>query len=167
MLPHEGAGRPSNEEERVIDHERFMTRAIELARAHTPELPFGAVLIDTETEQIVAEGFSRSPENPLWHGEMDALNRYFASETRVAPERLQLYTTAEPCPMCAGALYWAAIPKVVFGTRVTTLRRLEWDRIDIPAIEVARRAAYARLAVVGPVLEAECNRLFAEVRSRD
>lgn len=149
----------------MIDHDHFMTRAIELARQHTPALPFAAVLIDAETEEVVAEGWNREAEHPLRHGETDALERYFASTepgARLAPDRLQLYTTAEPCPMCAAALYWARIPKVVYGTRVGTLKRLGWDQIDVSAGEVARRAQYPRLHVVGPVLEAECNRMFAD-----
>ncbi len=147
----------------MIDHDRYMARAIELAREHTPDLPFAAVIVDTETGEIVAEGFNRSKENPLLHGEIDALNRYLASEPRLPPERLLLYTTAEPCPMCAGAIYWVGIPKVVYGTRVSRIKRLGWDQIDIPAGEVARRAQHpARLAVIGPVMEAECNRLFVE-----
>lgn len=146
----------------MIDHERFMTRAIELARERTADLPFAALLVDAETEEIVAEGWNRSAEHPLRHGETDALERWFASGAPSPAERLHLYTTAEPCPMCAAALYWAGIPKVVYGTRTATLERLGWDQIALPAGEVARRARYPRLQVVGPVLEAECNRLFVE-----
>lgn len=148
----------------MIEHDRYMTRAIELALEHTPDSPFAAVLIDTESGEILAEGYDRSSESPLLHGEMDALNRYFASDRNVPLERLQLYTTAEPCPMCAGALYWARIPKVIFGTKVGTLKRLDWDQIDVPAGELMRKAQYPRLRVVGPVMESECNRLFTESR---
>lgn len=148
----------------MIEHDRYMTRAIELALEHTPDSPFAAVLIDTESGEILAEGYDRSSESPLLHGEMDALNRYFASDRNVPLERLQLYTTAEPCPMCAGALYWARIPKVIFGTKVGTLKRLDWDQIDVPAGELMRKAQYPRLQVVGPVMESECNRLFTESR---
>ncbi len=148
----------------MIDHNRYMTRAIEVALEHSPDQPFAAVLIDTESGDIVAEGYNRSGENPLIHGEMDALNRYFGSDRSVPPERLQLYTTAEPCPMCAGALYWARVPKVVFGTRVSTLKRLDWDQIDVPALDLLRKARYPRLQVVGPVMEGECNRLFTDSR---
>ncbi len=148
----------------MIEHDRYMTRAIELALEYTPDSPFAAVLIDTESGEILAEGYDRSSESPLLHGEMDALNRYFASDRNVPLERLQLYTTAEPCPMCAGALYWARIPKVIFGTKVGTLKRLDWDQIDVPAVELMRKAQYPRLQVVGPVMESECNRLFTQSR---
>lgn len=148
----------------MIEHDRYMTHAIELALEHTPDSPFAAVLIDTESGEILAEGYDRSSESPLLHAEMDALNRYFASDRSVPLERLQLYTTAEPCPMCAGALYWARIPKVIFGTKVGTLKRLDWDQIDVPAGELMRKAQYPRLQVVGPVMENECNRLFTESR---
>jgi tRNA(Arg) A34 adenosine deaminase TadA len=141
-----------------------MKRAIELALEHTPDQPFAAVMVDTESGEIVTEGYDRSTENPLIHGEVDALNHYFASERSVPVERLQLYTTAEPCPMCAGALYWAGIPKVVYGTRISRLKRLDWDQIDVAAGDLMRKAKYPRLQVVGPVMEGECNRLFIEAR---
>ncbi len=148
----------------MIDHNHYMSRAIEIALEKCPGEPFAAVLIDRETGDILAEGYNRSAENPLLHGEMDALNKYFASDRTVPAERLQLYTTAEPCPMCTGALYWARVPKVVFGTKVGTLKRLDWDQIDVPALDLSRKAEYPRLDVVGPVMEGKCNRLFTDAR---
>jgi len=148
----------------LIDHDVYMRRAVEIALEHVPDHPFAALLIDNQSGEVLAEGYNRSDESPLWHGEMDVMNRYFASDRSIPVERLQMYTTAEPCPMCAGALYWARVPKVVFGTKVGTLKRLDWDQIDIPALDLSRKAQYPRLDVIGPVLEAECNRLFTEAR---
>lgn len=148
----------------VIDHDTYMKRAIEIAVERTPQEPFAAVLIDTESGEIVAEGYNQADTDPLVHGEMDALNRYFSSERTVPVERLQLYTTAEPCPMCTGALYWARIPKVVYGTRISRLKRLDWDHVDVTAGDLMKKARYPRLQIVGPVMESECNRLFIDAR---
>lgn len=142
-----------------LDHERHMRRAIALA-AHAPELPFAAVIVDRTTGEVVAEGWNRSSDNPTWHGEIDAINALFAAGAPADGSRLVLYTTAEPCPMCQGAILWAGIGTVVFGTSIRFLMQIGWRQIDVPAEEIVRRAPGWRCTVLGGVLEAECNELF-------
>jgi tRNA(adenine34) deaminase len=144
-------------------HEEYMRRAIDIGR-RTPNAPFGALLVDAPTGQIVAEGVNRWQENPTWHGEIDAINRCAAERRCITWFRLRLYTTAEPCCMCQGAILWAGIPEVVFGTSIRTLVRLGWNQIDIPAEEVARRTPFAACTLLGGVLEAECDALFQAAR---
>ena len=139
-------------------HERFMRRAIGLAAAN-PSAPFAAVLVDIGTNEIVAEGINRHRENPTWHGEIDAINRAAAGQN-VNWTRTRLYTTAEPCCMCQGAVLWAGIPEVVFGTSIQTLKELGWKQIDIAAAEVTRRTPFSQCRLIGGVLEAECDQLF-------
>ena len=141
------------------DHETHMRRAIELT-ANCPELPFGAVVIDRDTGKVVAEGWNRSDENPLLHGEIDALMKLADTTGTRDPSRLSLYTTAEPCPMCQGAILWAGIGRVVFGTSIRFLLETGWKQIDIPSDEVVRRAPGWKCEVVGGILDAECNELF-------
>jgi tRNA(Arg) A34 adenosine deaminase TadA len=139
--------------------ERLMRRAIELA-GNTPRLPFGAVIVRAETNEILVEGWNRSAESPIWHGEMDALHRCALAHPGVEWTRLTLYTTAEPCPMCQSAILWAGVGRVVFGTSIRYLQSRGWRQIDIVADEVTRRTPFRRCVVVGGVLEAECNALF-------
>jgi len=140
-------------------HERFIRRAIGLAAA-SPWAPFAAVLVDIGRDEIVAEGVNRHGENPTWHGEIDAINRGAAAGHDVNWTGMRLYTTAEPCCMCQGAILWAGIPEVVFGTSIRTLKQLGWKQIDIAAEEVTRRTAFAQCRLIGGVLEAECDQLF-------
>jgi tRNA(adenine34) deaminase len=142
-----------------LNHERHMWRAIELAR-RVPDRPFGTVVVDRDTAAVVAEGWNRSNENPTWHGEIDPINRLAASAPRTEPARMVLYTTAEPCPMCQGAILWAGIGAVVFGSSIRFLMAIGWKQIDIPAEEVVRRGPGWQCQVQGGVLEAECNELF-------
>jgi tRNA(adenine34) deaminase len=100
----------------MIEHKQFMRRAIEVAGAN-PRHPFGAVIVDTEAQSIVAEGVNRSCVNPILHGEIDAIEKCAATEKRDW-RRLILYTTAEPCPMCMSAILWSGISAVVFGTSI-------------------------------------------------
>ena len=146
---------------RVVEaeDEDYMRRAIRVA-ANVPKYPFGAVLVDTKARKIVADGWNRSVHNPTWHGEMDAINKCAASQPKIDWTGLTLYTTAEPCAMCQGAVAWSGIKRVVFGSSIPFLKKLNWWAIDIRAEEVARLSAFRECTVVGGVLEEECNQLF-------
>ena len=141
------------------DHERYMRRAIELT-ANAPELPFAAVIVHRGTGEVVAEGWNKTADNPLLHGEIDAINNLIASAPGLDRSELVLYTTAEPCPMCQGAILWSGIGAVVFGASIRFLMDIGWRQIDIPADEVARRAPGWTCQVVAGVLESEYNELF-------
>jgi len=140
------------------DDESHMRRAIRLA-ANNPKYPFAAVIIDEE-KRVVGEGWNRSVQNPTWHGEMDAINKCAAAHPGIDWTKLTLYTTAEPCAMCQGAVAWAGIKRVVFGSSIPFLKSIDVWAIDIRAEELARLAAFRKCAVVGGVLEEECNKLF-------
>ncbi len=135
-----------------FDHTRYLQRAIDLT-ANAPDLPFGAVIVDRFANSILAEGWNRSTVNPTWHGEIDAINALAGLNNPPAGERLVLYTTAEPCPMCQAAVLWAGIETVVFGTSIRTLQRLGWKQIDILADEVIRRSPHWKCTLIGGVLE--------------
>lgn len=142
-----------------------MRRAIELAR-QVPDLPFGTVVVAADSGEIVAEGWNRTAQHPLWHGEIDAINRLVQQRWRGPFDRLVLYSTAEPCPMCQTAILWTGIGTVVYGTSIAFLAASGWRQVILPAEEVARRARPAfACQVEGGVLEAECNRLFEAARN--
>ena len=140
------------------DDESYMRRAIRLA-GNNRKYPFAAVLVDEE-KRVVGEGWNRSVHNPTWHGEMDAINKCAAAHPKIDWTRLTLYTTAEPCAMCQGAVAWAGIKRVVFGSSIPFLKSVNVWAIDIRAEELARLAAFRKCTVVGGVLEEECNKLF-------
>ena len=95
----------------------YMLAALELAKeaAADGEVPVGCVI--TRNGQIVGRGRNRREKgkNALCHAELEAIND---ACTRLGGWRLwecTLYVTLEPCPMCAGAIINARIPRVVFG----------------------------------------------------
>ncbi len=140
-------------------HERYMRVAIELARQN-PEAPFATLIVDGQRGRILAEGVNRWQENPIRHGEIDALIKLGRPPADVSWSQLTLYTTAEPCCMCMGAIVWTGIGTVVFGTSIATLGRLGWKQISISAAEVLRACPWGRCQLVPGVLEAECDALF-------
>lgn len=140
-----------------------MQQAIAVAHSN-PTAPFGTVLVDRRTNTVVTEGLNRATENPIVHGELDAIIRY-AAYVDPSWQDLRLYTTAEPCCMCQAAIMWAGIPEVVFGTSIATLMELGWDQFDLRAIDVAKSAAFAECQIVGGVLAEQCDQLFKEAKA--
>ncbi len=101
--------------------EQYMKEALAEAQKafDCGEVPIGAVMV--RNGSIIARGYNlrNTLKNPLRHAEMDVI---YQSAEAVGDWRLEdcvLYVTVEPCPMCAGAIVQARIPKVVFGTRNT------------------------------------------------
>ncbi len=148
-----------------MDHEHYMRRAIEIARGN-PDAPFGCVIADGETGEILAEGLNDAEKSPILQGEtaaiMDLIERRPDADTSDAV----LYTTAEPCPMCSGAILWSGITRVVLGTRLEPLKRLGRPLIELPCEEVSRRASFDGFGVTYGVLEGECDALFEEMARR-
>ncbi|WP_419831643.1 nucleoside deaminase [Endozoicomonas atrinae] len=144
-------------------HEDYMKIAISVAR-QVPEYPFGSVIVDQGSGEVIATGFNRVAENPIFHGEIDAINQCAHVYHSRDWSNLSLYTTAEPCPMCQSAIEWCGIQNVYYGTSIPYLKQLGWKQIDIRAEEVARRTPFRKTKVVGGILEAECNDLFETIK---
>jgi tRNA(adenine34) deaminase len=99
--------------------ERWMRRALELARQanQQSEVPVGAVLV--HDGQIIGEGFNQpiALNDPTAHAEIMALRAAASSVRNYRLTGTTLYVTLEPCLMCAGALVTARVERVVFGAR--------------------------------------------------
>ncbi|WP_047863801.1 nucleoside deaminase [Rubrobacter aplysinae] len=147
-----------------MDHEKHMNRAIELARRN-PDAPFGCVIADVAGE-VVAEGVNDADRSPILHGETAAIIQLFDRDPGADPSNLTLYTTAEPCPMCSGAMLWSGIPRLYYGTSVVTLKGLGLDHIDLACEEVSHRCSFASFEAEGGLLERECDALFEELAQR-
>jgi cytosine/creatinine deaminase len=97
-------------------HETYMNRAFQLAAKGYAEggCPIGGVLVDNQTGQVLGEGHNALVQegNPILHGEMAALRAAGRMPNR---HHTTLYTTLQPCFMCAGAIAQFGIPRVVIG----------------------------------------------------
>lgn len=97
-----------------------MELALELARqsALEGEVPIGCVIVDAEGKVIGRGRNDRTQtSSALGHAEIRAIEEACRTLGDWRLEGCTLYVTAEPCPMCAGAIINARIPTVVFGTR--------------------------------------------------
>ncbi|MEX0967740.1 MAG: nucleoside deaminase [Bacteroidia bacterium] len=98
---------------------RYLRQAAEVA-LQTMEAgiggPFGAIIIK-DGEVIAASGNAVLQENdPTAHAEVQAIRKACRVLGRYHLDDCTLYATCEPCPMCLGAIYWARIPKVIYGS---------------------------------------------------
>ncbi|SCB09826.1 nucleoside deaminase [Cupriavidus alkaliphilus] len=123
--------------------------------------PFAALVADAAGHIIASAGNNSMPPegDPTQHAELVAA----AQAARVLPpEQLAgctLYTSAEPCCMCAGAVYWTGIGRVVYALSEHKLLGLTGDHPENPTFSLPCREVFARgqrkVEVVGPVLEDE------------
>ena len=101
--------------------ERFMKEALELAKQASAEgeVPVGCVI--TRNGEIVGRGRNRreKDKNALAHAEIEAINDACKNLGGWRLWECTLYVTLEPCPMCAGAIVNARIPRVVYGASDT------------------------------------------------
>jgi tRNA(Arg) A34 adenosine deaminase TadA len=140
-------------------HERYMTMAAGEARRN-PQAPFGAMVVNRKTGEVVCQGVNASHENPTLHGEIAAINACAARDPDLPWADMALYASAEPCPMCAGAIAWAGVGQIVYGTSIATLTRLGIDQIGIDSRTVLEAAPFYRGAVIAGVLAHETDKIY-------
>jgi tRNA(Arg) A34 adenosine deaminase TadA len=141
--------------EQVIRHLR-RANAVAKQAADAGHHPFGAILVGPDHETILLE-----------QGNLSRVNHAEAVLARIAEERFDpdylagctLYTTVEPCAMCAGAQYWANIGRLVYGMDEHRLLAFTGDHPENPTLDLPCRELFARgqkdIQVIGPVAAVE------------
>ena len=129
-----------------MEDERWMTEALDLARAAAAggEVPIGCVVVHDPTGRVVGRGANRrvTDHDPTAHAEILAMREAGRTLGHWRLLDCTVYVTLEPCPMCAGAMVNARMPRLVYGCddpkagAVRTLYRLCEDerlnhRVDI------------------------------------
>lgn len=143
-----------------------MLRAIDLARPSRDEIPVGALVVEPSTG-IVSEGVNtREKDSDITgHAEINALKSAIEKMGSKKLTECVLFTTLEPCPMCAFAMREARISKLVFGA-FDLKQGSAGSRFDI--LREGNLGPFVE--VVGGVLESDCSQLmtdfFIELRNR-
>jgi len=132
--------------------DEYVARTIELAEEAVAagNTPFGALLVVDGEVVREARNETRTDDDVAAHPEL-TLARWAARELD-ADERAActMYASTEPCPMCATAVHYAGIGRVVFGVDGETLDDLSGGVVPIPCEEVIRRAG-GETTVEGPI----------------
>jgi tRNA(Arg) A34 adenosine deaminase TadA len=161
------------------DHETLLRRAFELARQSRSrgDHPFGAVLADADGTVLMEQGngIAEQGGDVTAHAERLLASRASRAYGPMFLAGCTLYSSAEPCAMCAGAIYWAGIGQVVYGQSEKSLKAATGDHPRNPTLDLPCRTVFAagqrKVAVIGPLLEQEAAALqddfWREEMSRD
>lgn len=138
--------------------ENFMREALALAReaAEAGEVPVGCVIV--REGEIVGRGRNRREEkqSTLSHAETEAIREANRTLGSWRLEDCELYVTLEPCPMCAGAILNARIPKVFYGARDSAMGACGG------VVNLFMEDFPNRPALVGGILGEECREILSE-----
>jgi tRNA(adenine34) deaminase len=103
----------------ITEDEKYMRRALKQAdkAAARGEVPVGCVIVIGD--KVVARGHNlkETRNDPTAHAEIVALRKAGKKRGSWRLDQATVYVTCEPCPMCAGALVWARVKRVVYGCR--------------------------------------------------
>lgn len=154
----------------ALDDAHYLRLAFAVARAAREggDHPFGAILVGPDGAVLMEQGNGYTAEGRDMTAHAERLLTTRASKA-YRPDFLKgctLYTSAEPCAMCAGAMYWAGIGRVVFGQTEADLKALTGDHPENPTLDLPCRVVFAAgqrvVEVVGPMLAEEAAELQRE-----
>lgn len=150
--------------------ETLLRRAFDVAKRARDggDHPFGSILADPDGRVLMEQGngYTSEGRDRTAHAERLLASRAARAYDLDFLARCTLYTSAEPCAMCSGAIYWAGIGRVVYGQTEKALKAAtgaheENPTLDLPC-EVVFRAGQRATEVVGPLLEDEAAALQAD-----
>jgi tRNA(Arg) A34 adenosine deaminase TadA len=144
------------------DHEHYLRLAFSVARRARAEgqHPFGAILVGPDGAVLMEQGNGFMPDRDMTgHAERVLMTR--ASQA-YGPDFLAhctMYSSAEPCAMCAGAAYWAGIGRVVYGCSEQDLLARTGNHPENPTLDLPCSVVFAagqrKVEVIGPLLSEE------------
>lgn len=143
-------------------NEYYLRRCIQVSRESCEHgnTPFGALLTDKDGNILMEqENIEITQRDATGHAETALVRRASHEYSRAFLKDCTLYTTAEPCAMCSGAIYWAGIGRVVYGMTERRLLQLTGSNEQNPTFDLPCRDVFARgqkdIKVEGPFPEVE------------
>lgn len=130
--------------------------------------PFAAILVSATGEVLIEAENGFMPERDMT-GHAERLLATAASKQfdRDVLAGCTLYASAEPCAMCAGAIYWSGIGRVVYGLAERRLKTITGNHAENPTLDLPCRTVFAagqrHVEVIGPLLEDEAAALHVGV----
>jgi tRNA(Arg) A34 adenosine deaminase TadA len=145
-----------------MNDEFLLRRAFAIAAAarQSGNHPFGTLLAGPDGEILLEQQNAYLPARDMTgHAERVLCTR---ASTTIPPATLRqctLFTSAEPCAMCAGAIYWTGIGRVVFALPEAALKALTGNHPENPTLDLPCRVVFAAgqrpTEIIGPMLETE------------
>lgn len=147
--------------------EAHLQHAITVARAsrEVGNHPFGAILVTSEDIIIEGQNTVVTLGDPTGHAETNLVRIAATLLERDALRSSTLYTSTEPCAMCAGAIYWSGIGRVVYALSEEDLAAMVPGQSDVSTLNLPCREVFARgsdsVTVAGPALLTEAADVHA------
>ena len=142
---------------------KFIRAAIDVARKARARgnHPFGAILVDEQGHILIeAENTVVTDKDCTGHAETNLMRQASKTYDRGFLARCTLYASTEPCPMCAGAIFWGNIRRIVYGLSQEGLYAMtgggDEDVLNVPCRELLGKGKKP-VEVIGPVLEEEAR----------
>lgn len=140
--------------EQLLNDDFFMKQALKEAQYafEKDEVPIGAVIVCQNRIIARAHNLTETLNDVTAHAEMQAIT---AAANVLGGKYLTdctLYVTIEPCPMCAGALGWSQIPKIVYGAK---------DAKRGYSL-VSPKAVHPKTQITGGIMEEECGKIMQD-----
>jgi tRNA(Arg) A34 adenosine deaminase TadA len=144
----------------------FVRKAIDVAKTSQQKgnLPFGCVLVSSDGEVLLkGENTINTDNDCLAHAEINLIREACKIYDHEFLKNCSIYTSDEPCPMCASAIYWSGIGKLAYGLSKKEYYNIvgrdnpDWD-FEIPVRDVFKSGGRS-VEVLGPLLEDEVAEL--------
>ena len=134
--------------------EMYMRKALAEAQQafDEGEIPIGAVVVCKDQVIARAHNLTETLIDPTAHAEMQAITMAANALGGKYLTDCTLYVTVEPCPMCAGAIGWAQVPRIIYGAPDPKRGFREY----------APRVMHPKAECKGGILEEECRQLMQE-----
>ncbi|BBZ17877.1 nucleoside deaminase [Mycolicibacterium gadium] len=143
-----------------MDDMKFLLHAVEVSKRSVREgnHPFGSVLVDSEGNVLLEQtNIEVTDSDCTGHAETTLMRQASKKYDKDFLATCTLYTTAEPCSMCAGAMYWANVRRLVYGITEKQLLAETGDDPRNPTLSLDCRTVFGAgqkdIEVVGPVPE--------------
>ena len=148
---------------------KFLQQAIDVSRRarDNGNHPFGAILVSSDGEVLLeAENTVNTTRDATGHAETNLMrmaSQQFPIEILATST---MYSSCEPCVMCAGAIYWTGVGRLVYSLSETKLYEMTGSNTENPTMHLECREVLARgqrnIEVLGPALEIEAAAVHAE-----
>lgn len=142
------------------EHAYYIRRCIEVSRRSVEHgnTPFGAILVDGEGDVLLEqENLEVTTGECTGHAETALMARASKAYPKDFLKGCTIYTTVEPCAMCAGAIYWAGVGRVVYGASEARLLEETGSDPRNPTLSLDCRRVFAAgqkpIEVIGPLTE--------------
>jgi guanine deaminase len=142
----------------------FMKEAIKEAyygMRHNHGGPFGAVVVCKGKIVSRAHNCVLKTNDPTAHAEVNAIRKASRKLKRYNLSGCEIYTTAEPCPMCFSAIHWARIKKIYFGASIADAKKAGFNELEISAKDMKKHGK-SKVELREKVLCKECTLPFKE-----